>query len=104
MMIKLIQITLTPAEFLPLQPLVNNIPYESWPLSKTHNLQIVSYLSAIAMMKHGILPEDVNKPKRLTNFEMKFDLRKQKYTYKATLAIEIPENGIPENEDDPTIP
>ncbi len=102
-MIKLIQITLTPAEFLPLQPLVNNIPYESWPLSKTHNLQIVSYLSAIAMMKHGILPEDVNKPKRLTNFEMKFDLRKQKYTYKATLAIEIPENGIPENEDDPTI-
>ena len=99
-MIKLIQITLTPAEFLPLQPLISNIPYESWPLSKTHNLQIVTYLSAIAMMKHGILPEDMNKSKRLTNFEAKFDLRKQKYSYKATLAIEIPDS---ENEDDPTI-
>lgn len=99
-MIKLIQITLTPAEFLPLQPLINNIPYESGPLSKTHNLQIVSYLSAIAMMKHGILPEDVNKPKKLTNFEARFDLRKQKYYYKATLAIEIPENEIPEKQND----
>jgi len=98
--IKLIQITLTPAEFLPLQPLINNIPYESGPLGKTHNLQIVSYLSAIAMMKRGILPEDISKPKKLTNFEAKFDLRKQKYFYKATLAIEIPENVIPENEDD----
>ena len=45
----------------------------------------------------------MNKPKKLTNFEAKFDLRKQKYFYKATLAIEIPENGIPETEDDPTI-
>jgi len=96
-MIKLIHITLTPAEFLPLQPLISNIPYEPEPFVKNKNLQIVTYLSAIAMMKHGILPEDMNKPKKLTNFEAKFDLRKQKYSYKATLAIEIPDS---ENEND----
>lgn len=96
-MIKLIHINLTPQEFLPVKPLIDSIPYTS--MTKDVSLRITSYLSAIAMMKHGILPEDLNKPKELANFRMEFDLRKQKFTYKATLVIELPEGILKEEEE-----
>ena len=87
-MIKLIHINLTPQEFLPLEPLVLSLPHS--PMTKEISLQITSYLSAIAMMKHGILPEDLNKPKEFTNLKIEFDLRKKKFVYRATVAITIP--------------
>ena len=103
-MIKLIHISLSPEEFLPVKPLIDSIPYTS--MTKDVSLRITSYLSAVAMMKHGILPEDLNKPKELANLRIDFDLRKQKFTYKATLVIELPEEILKEEErkeDDQTI-
>lgn len=87
-MIKLIHINLTPQEYIPLEPLITALPFVS--MTKDVSLRITSYLSAIAMLKHGILPEDMNKPKELTNLRIEFDLRKRKFTYKATMAITIP--------------
>ena len=87
-MIKLIHINLTPQEFLPLEPLILSLPHSVG--TEEISLQITSYLSAIAMLKHGILPEDLNKPKEFTNLKIEFDLRKKKYVYKATIAITIP--------------
>ena len=87
-MIKLIHINLTPQEFLPLEPLILSLPHS--PMTKEVSLQITSYLSAIAMLKHGILPEDLNKPKEFTNLKIEFDLRKKKFVYRATVAITIP--------------
>lgn len=86
-MIKLIHINLTPQEYVPLEPLITPLPFS--PMTKDVSLRITSYLSAIAMLKHGILPEDLNKPKKFTNLKIEFDLRKKKFTYKATMAIQL---------------
>lgn len=93
---KIIHVSLTLEEFLPIKPLINAIPYRT--LSPADHLKITSYLSAVAMLNGGILPEDMSKPKQLTNFRMDFDLRKMKFLHKATLSIEVPEEK--ENEND----
>lgn len=98
---KIIHVSLTLEEFLPIKPLINAIPYRT--LSTADHLKITSYLSAVAMLNGGILPEDMSKPKQLTNFKTDFDLRKMKFLHRATLSIEVPEEEK-ENDNDSTIP